>query len=422
MSGSQQTYEFVLSVMGEEVRDIHYYAIIRNPIIKQASFSILRVMLPTVLMKNLINYISSNIFPLVSIKIYGNDSADFNKDSRRQKLYYSTNLECINIKQITTSTAKEQKVPVMMTLTNPIFRFLENNHTFNQILKNQTAYDALKAYENFLKAKYGDIFYFKHINGNINKNTFKYEHMLARASNDINIPSYLIQTYKTHHSYCYYFFDDFYLAEDTSKHITCHFFNMFDKNGLKQVDASKYSDAYHGTKLVSEQSFNDRMNVMDKNQQVNVWASKELNYNHKKLTSFKNLKIAPKTGEPIKVENERTIKNLESGGVSTGTLSFGGAFSKSYIPDDVEHADLRLQTSKKFIINVIEKTSVFEMTFCSPDYPQFGNIYNLDSNLKSEYLYTPISICNMFNRKNEREEFLYHSAKSLMLKYTPKPK
>ena len=233
----------------------------------------------------------------------------------------------------------------------------------------------------------------------------------------MNVPTYLIHTYKPHNSFGFYFFDDFYISNNTSKEITCHYINLYDKNSFKRFDIMKYPDSFKFTSYKSDYPFCDRSKFFDKPYHSVINDSSEMIYKHVKSDTGKVMQKTPKKTIEFPLAEDRNIKVPLDGNIVYSEIQQSTSSSRIYVPDSYKEAETRFNLNSELMKDRIERLCLFEMLNSFPDYPQFGVIYNLDKDAKSEYVYTPYNICNVFTRKNVKEEFLSHSAKCVMIRY-----
>ena len=417
MIGSEYNYEISITMSGQNIQDVQYCAFIRSAILKQSSFCVVRMYCPQVLITEFNNLLSENIFPDVPIKIYSSTEKDTDRSKRKINNIYSRKLRCIYIKPLDPQ-AKQTKVHAEMVLVHPTLHYLGNTNTFNDILENTTSYDALQQFEKFLTETHGDIFQFRHINNSLNTNDFIYEQLLIKACNDLNVPTYLIHTYKTHNSFTFYFFDDFYLADDAEKEIVCHYINLFDKSDFKQINIYDNADMSYFTKYLSEKPFCDRFQTLDKQGNAFIHNHQEMVTTFNKVSTSRIIHRRPADVHNISVTDDRTVNVMDNSSLSTIEKENAVTFSRTYVPDSVENAESRFDLSLQMMTKKISRICEFESLYAYPDFPQFGHIYNLNRDQRSDYVYTPINICNVFARKGANSEFLYHTSRSLMVKFS----
>lgn len=417
MKGSEFNYEVSITMSGQNIQDIQYCAFIRAPLIKQSSFCMLRIHVAQVLVTEFSNLISANVFPDVKLKVYASTEEDIDRTKRKINTIFSKNMRCIYIKALDPQ-AKQTRVHAEMILVHPTLYYLETTNTYNAILENTTAYGALEDFQDFLTANHGNIFQFRHVNPQANQNSYPYEQILVKACNDLNVPTYLIHTYKVNNSYSFYFFDDFYIADDSSGEVTCHYINLYDKNEFVQVDATKNTDMSYFTEYISDKAFCDRFRRLDKTNHTFIHNHQEISSDHKKISTSKIIKRFPSSKtQSVPVSENRSVKIVPSGDMSTIEKKHAATFSRTYVPDNIGNAEERFNLSLEMMTSKISRVCEFEAIHCYPDFPQFGRIYNLGRDERTNYIYTPINICNVFTKKGSKYEFMYHTSKALMIKY-----
>jgi len=236
-------YDYEIGFENTETKEYYYdilqCAFFRTPLIKQASYTILKINLPPLLIQYILNDINNNNhynklkFNLVIYLV------DREKRYKRVKKVYYKNFVVINLELLENFLPNKDRLSCRLLLVNPVLHYMNNTNTFNKIFENITAYEAIEKYESFLKQTYGDTFYINHISPDVNKSTFKYEQMLIKIKNDMNVPTEIINTYKPFHTFNYYFFDDFYISDECDKDISCTFLNLYDRTKLRQFDILK---------------------------------------------------------------------------------------------------------------------------------------------------------------------------------------
>ncbi len=398
---------------GEIYNEIQYISFVRTPIIKQGSFCIVRLSLPLIKVKQLQYLLASNIQDIWKMTIY---TADDNKEDVKYDKIFEKNYQIISMQELEQITLTKNEIMVKMVLVNPILYTLSTTTMFNEILTETTAYDAIKKYEDFLNQKFGK-FSFLHYGAGNEKNSFRYEQIfIPHSINTINVPKYIINTYKPFHSYSIYFFDDFYFSDKSEKEIVCHFLNLADiRNQYPNADIQEYIDYVQFTRRLTTREFNDPLRLLDKETFASIiFRTKDVV--GELLKQMKSLVPQVNTNEVInKNILERDIKVTRSQ-LELAPQGQSARATIVYVPDNEKNAKERFKIARDLIFNKFEKLVIFETDFCLPYWLQFGYLYNLEPSNREEYKYTPISIVNTFRREKEKGIKLIHSCRYVMLK------
>lgn len=420
MSSTDQNFEIVMDIDGKSHQDINFCCFFRLPVIKQASYCLIRSFLPQVVIKSLNVAINQNNYPDVKLKIYLNHEERNRKNS---KLIFYQTLSCINCSTEELIQFDQEKSHATLLLVHPIIHFLGNTNTYNRIHRDKTPYEILQDFEGYLTSNHGDIFDFSHIGSDIEKNEYAYEQILTKPENDLNVPSYLIHNYKINHSFSFYFFDNFFVDTESSKEINCQYINIYDPKKFQQVDIQKWVDSSQFAKFQKEIPLSDYFKTFDKDGHRFILNQQDIRYQHEKEP--KQSKV-PKKKPGNKIdsslvnsdEGNRRSKFEQDGKQSENQLSTSKTYSRIYCPDSVENGSRRFEIGNKTFLETIESLDLYEISQCLPDFPQFGNIYNLylGGNI-NKYIVTPLNICNIFKRKNMKEQFLYHFSRTLFIRY-----
>lgn len=413
---SQIKYEIVFrSPMGEIYTDVGYLSFIRTPLIKSCSYAVLRLNLTAILILGMINDLNNNIFPDYSIEIYSVDESAKNK---RVTLLFSKLFKVLFVKPLEAMTFDKSNYPCKVVLSNPFFHYMSTANTYNKILEGKTAYDAIKDFEGFIKTSHGDIFKTRHIGTKSEVNDYKYEQMLIKAPDDLNVPTYIINTFKPFNSFNFYFFDDFHLSDDSENEITTHYLNIFDIKQFKTFDIKLYGDINGATKKLKIFTVSDQTLNLDKENQSVTVTSREAKYSTTKSfnSTLPKHNKTPSTVETL-MENRSIQVGQYSGPIEKQNFGQSSQHINIYAPDTEENALYRFENFKKFFIGKLDYIQVYETTNCLPDWCQFGYTYNMDLEDSSSFLYTPINIVNIFARVNNKEHYCNHLVRYSMLKF-----
>lgn len=467
-SPTQFHYEIVVEIAHMSVRDINFCAFVRAPMVKQAGFAVLQLHLSQLMIRQMQSDIGKSYYPSVTVNIYVNNEID---DDKMDLLYVRT-FKCIKLDMEGVLRFEEDREHVKLLLVHPTILYLANHNTFNKIFLDTTAYSVLKAYEGFLESTFGKIWQFNHLG--INANQYIYEQLLTRSTNDLSIPDYLTYIYKMSNSFCFYFYDPFYIKDDAQNEVVNHYIDLLSR-AMKRQDIRDYADTslsvnFLRRKIISDIDQNFAITPKDRTVQYHrellsgvdeITNTEEEDENieeertdflgfptgisegltskrgHRKIQRHREMSAEyeknPKQTSiekkqcPIKEdidlvtgneenEGDRFVKGILEKRYYVYNYPGSSAVSRIYCPDTVANGLTRFKQGSSLMAN-IASFDYYEMSDCLVDFPQFGYLYNLESENPEEYLYTPISIVNIFQRKIHREHYLYHLAKTVMLRY-----
>lgn len=413
----QLKYDIVFRTpTGDINSDIQFLTFVRAPLVKHSSFAILKINIPTILTQQMINDLTNNIFDDYSLEIY---TVDESRDDKKVEKLFNKTYKVMFVETTEPILFDKQNMTVYIVLMNPFIHYMSTTNTYNIILNNVTGYEAIQEYEEFIKKQYGNIFHFNHVVSNYSLNKFKYEQILVKTNSDLSVPVHLINTYKPFDSFNFYFFDDFNIDEDNDSEITCHYINLFDKDRIRKLDVSKYTDVLGTTKKLETFPLSDQNLDLDKIDQTFTILNREMLYQTQKNTNSN----VPKRGSKTEVKNSKIIEQRE---VKVGNfvspiqikrVSKSSQHANIYSPDSPKQAMYRFQLFREFFMKHIEHIQVFESTECLPDWCKFGRLYNMGTIDETTYQYTPLCIFNIFVRINIKESFCKHLARYSMLKY-----
>lgn len=412
-------YEVTLQVGHALINDITYCAFIRTPIVKQSSFTIIQLYLPQIQARQLQSDIGRNEFPRFALNIYVYDEPDNDQMSQ----LYNRTLECVRIYTEDFIRFEEDRIHATLILVEPIVHYISNHNTFNRIFEDKSAPQVLDEYEDFLIDIFGGGFQFNHL---YDANDYVYEQILTRSTSDISIPDYLINVYKLSNSFCYYFFDHFYIKRDATSEVVCHCISLEDVEKFKQEDVNVFLD-----KKMTLNPIGMR-NITDINEKFQGKIGHRIINHDKEMKAFYQKEPqevdVEKKKDPIDsplllikkgIRNPcRQVQIMFEKGFSTSEV-VSSATSTIYSPDDVDLGTERYENAKGMMENMLGFYQ-YEVSNCIPDFIQFGYSYNLEQDNPYAYVYTPISIVNIFARKNQKEHWMYHLTKSQFIRYKGK--
>ena len=406
----------------EYYHDVLFCAFIRTPIYKQASYCVLQINLTPIVYKLIQDDINSNKNTKFNLVLY---LIDRKKDYQRIKQIFYKNYMVLSIRAEESVTLDKKRIVCRLLLVDPILYYMETTNTYNRILNNVTAYQALQDFEKFIKSTYGDTFHFNHVGCNNLVNNYIYEQILIKIKNDLNVPTHIIQTYKPFHSFNYYFFDDFNLSEKNDKNIDCIYLNLTDKNQLETFDVVEGGDILQGLKRVKNSKISDtNFQVFQDNSSINFNEYRMIYQNVKSIQSEVPKQTTVKVDQTqldFSKTKDRTIKIPKSTSIMTAKnknkIPQSSQFNTIYAPDNVSNAKIRFDTAKKMFEDTFEMFVQFEANNTLPDWLQFGLLYNLEVDDPTNFCYTPFSIINIFQRKIMKENYLNHIVKFNCLKF-----
>jgi hypothetical protein len=233
----------------------------------------------------------------------------------------------------------------------------------------------------------------------------------------IDVPKYIINTYKPFHAYSIYFFDDFYFSEDVDKDITCHFLNLADiKNTFSQFDVQVYLDFVRLTRLIDIKDFTDPFRILDRvGSLIYTFSSAGIDFVKKTVGSV--IQTAQQLLETKEIEDKK-IKVTKKSQLQNQKIDQSTRATTIYIPDNKKNAETRINLARELMFKRFENICFYETQLGLPYWIQFGCLYNMND--QNDYLYTPISIVNIFRRSEQKSNIVYcdHTCRYAMLKLT----
>ena len=400
-NSAQFHYEITANMDGEEVVDCNYCCFLRSPVFSMAGVAILKVFLPQITIKSYMQQVSYNKFPEIKLNIRIVDEISKAHD-KEWKTVFNQTLLCINIEPNGPLNFTENNIHTTMILVHPILYYMGTTNTYNIIENNVTAYQALKNYESWISGNYGNVFDFRHFGASDNKNDYQYEQILIKTANDTNVPSYIIDTYKPTNNFTYYYFDNFAFDEKSKNEIVCYYMNILKLKNQKSQKIEEFPDKDRLTKIIREIPFADVSKKYDKDGHVPVFVNYNMRYAHKKLPTSK-IPSKKSSTQTVDLADGRTVNVSKDGNVSSRTIPQSTTYSRIYVPDNPKNAQKRYETNQEIAKEHIKRFIVTETSNALPDYPSFGNKYDIEKT--GNYDYTPIAISNIFIRKADKEHF-----------------
>lgn len=408
-------YEINLTSSEEIVyTDIQYVAFIRAPIIKQASYCIVQLNLPIIIAEQLQYNIAENIFDIWNMQIF---SIGDSETDQKQGLIFNKQYTILSMQKQEIVVFEKATVLVKLVLVNPILYALETSTSFNKIISEKTAYEAIDEFEDFIDETYGQ-FNYNHVGVTESVNKYRYEQIFIPPTiNTLNVPKYIINTYKPFHSYSIYFFDDFYFSDESDKAITCHFLNLADVfNQFSDYDIQNYLDYMRMTRKVDIKNFTDPFRLLDRDFSSIVYKTKDIAYSLLKQTKASAPQLILKNSKDS-IEIDKTKKFTDSQ-LQNSTTKQSVRASIIYVPDNKTNAEERMKIAKDLMFKKLENIEFYETENSVPFWMQFGYLYNMNVTSPYDYLHTPIGIVNIFRREEQRGDITHctHMCKYIMLK------
>lgn len=144
-----------------------------------------------------------------------------------------------------------------------------------------------------------------------------------------------------------------------------------------------------------------------------------MNIQQKKTQKSQAGKVNTQSNNKISIINNSNERYLVSKKSSlTGQTKAPSSNYQTYqIPDNDVVASQRLDLAKKNLKEKIDRIDEFATPNCSFDWLQFGQLYNLNKSKPNSFVYTPISIVNMFHRIDSQSNVLGHIVRFMMIKF-----
>lgn len=415
----------LLSPRGEPFDDVIYCACIRAPFLKKASYWILKINTTSLWAQQLFNDLSSPTNIQLKLEIY--EKTDESKDDidsmTKIRSHFCTCIEARNAANSAQINLTDQNTEAILILVDHFLLDMSLKSNFNKNTQNKTAYDTIKSYQDKLKEIYGDVFWFNHLIDDENINKTEYENILTTVS-DIQITDYLLYNRNALNNISFYFFDDFCLDKDlTQGYIAGQLIDLSNKDKLKKFDIGKYSDTLMSSNIIKVIPVKDVFGNLTKGFDSFVFKTK---YMFSKIDSeLTKVLYYPKLVSVTESEHEilegRTSKislpdSIKFDNKTENSLDKRQRSMTIYVPDNKEDAKKRLENFKVFFNSRVKQLVEIQTDDCFCDWLQFGYIYTFDQFYKDQYIFTPISICNIFY-KDSREFTTRHLTRSLMIEY-----
>ncbi len=426
----QIRYEIALEIPNMEeylLNDVHYFSIFRFPIIKTASFAILRISMSYVLAIQAHNSLSDNEFPEVGIRILFID--EINPKTPVSPVF-NRKYVILNVNNLTPLHPNLSSVTMDLLLCDPIIHKMETTLTYNKLLNNMTGMEMILDYEDYLKNTYGNYFIFnKYIS---EKNKYIHEQILTKPFNtsvshrehiqntmysDLDVPQYLINQYKPTHPFSFYFFDEF--SSINENILTNHMITLWDPEVIKPFNVQEESDILVNTSLSNIIPISDVFQSIDKSEEVRTYTTSDMIYSVKKIANSEINQGSTEMVKKINLPNDRGIYSNEQ----TFSKSKAGQstnFLNVYTPDNITTAEKRITMIQESFLKRFDHLVYYTTKDCLYDWLQFGQKYNMDAHFVETFDWTPLCITNIFHRETIKKPFCSHSVKYAMLKFKHK--
>jgi hypothetical protein len=399
-----------------EISDFAYLIFIRQPGAKQASYIIAQANIPTATLVMIESEISAGSFPDYQLQIrhVKNDN---------ENLIYSAYVKFILPKNYnqnkagTTVKGTSPTIPVQFLLVNPVIWDMNTNNSFNRTFndKKYTALEILELYLSELIMKKSKISSWIIGDRTTTNKTLYNQIVIPSTITELQVPEYIIGAYKPYSTPSLWLFDNFTFPFDDSEKkaikngelplmgILLNFYNALE-NFTKQ-DISKDADIKQFTTLLKIIPYSDTLSFLSKPNAV---------------VSFKNTtnmtQVTQLFGNLPKVTLTDNTKETQSQRVTSLEIEY---------TDNLEEAEKRIVDCVDLMQKQINQIEIYETINTSPEWLQFGYLYNLERDKKTgnnlnRYIHTPISIFNIFLRQEQTIGKMEHIIKYAMLRLNDK--
>jgi len=427
--------------------NVHSFTVAKAPFSKLANLTNLTVEGDYAYLSMISSDSRSQLEPKCSISIYSLYTDEKNsKEPRRGKraglLYSGTYFVYSSIDEQTLNDAdskvqsQDQSRIFTFVLANTIIHWLSTNHDGNILIDDSTAADGISTYENYLTSKFkSDAFSFQKLA--IDPNTFKYDQILSKSTNDLSIASDLIKNYKAYNSLAYYYHDDFHIGalvgnnSLTSKvtgwqpkainNITLSLGSILNLPKIDIYDQNHKDSLLHVT-VNNVESAIDYYSMFQTPGSTVVATSPDGHVESIIPTTIGDNRpiVEPKMVTPssltLSTHNEHRVVHGKS-------VSIGGEaiIPKNHIsvhsPDGINNAVTRYANSKRLITSDIK--AYVDMTFqkCYPDLISLTSMYNLDDSARSRFAFLPVVVTNIFHKQQSKDVRLMHSTRAKFMEF-----
>jgi hypothetical protein len=399
-----------------EITDFAYLIFIRQPGAKQASYIIAQANIPTSTLIVIESEISAGSFPTYQLQIR------HVKDDK-ENLIYSSYVKFILPKNYnqnkagTTVKGTSPTIPVQFLLVNPVVWEMNTNNSFNRTFndKKRTALGVLELYLDELVIKKSKVSGLIIGDGSTVNQTLYDQIVIPSTITELQVPEYIIGAYKPYSTPNLWLFDNFtFPLEESEKEaikngelplmgISLNFYNAIEI--FKKQDISKDADIKQFTTLLKIIPYSDTLSFLSKPNAV---------------VSFKNTtnmtQVTRLFGNLPKVTLSDNTKETQSQRVASLDIEY---------TDNLEEAEKRIVDCVDLMQKQINQIEIYETINTSPEWLQFGYLYNLERDKKTgdnlnRYIHTPLSIFNIFLRQEQTIGKMEHIIKYAMLRLNDK--
>lgn len=408
---------------GEPLTNFIICSCIKQPFLKKASYWYLKLNVSSLWAQNLLNDLGSNSRATFMLKIESGRYEGSVENWKTNGIIYNKPCKCVyakNAKNDYKFETSDMNAEIIMLMVDHILFDMSIKNTFNRKLENMTAFQVFEEYEKSMKSHYSENTFNNNYIGitDDQKSDHLYEQMLITTHNDLHVSDLLLYSKKMMKNLSFHFYDDFYLHKDNKNHITSHFINLSDPEKFTPFDITKYFDTLMQTTILKEIPHSDALKKFTQGYDAFSISTPLMIDNDLVPESINNIfnpKVTDVNINEYDINEKRTSKGL-SVSVDFQKSTDRQKCLKIQVPDTLNLAKERLENYSHFINSIAKNLVKIQSVdgFC--EWLQFGMAYNLDITRPTEYLYTPIMICNVFY-KDGNNSILKHMSKSLMVEY-----
>lgn len=408
-----------------QINDFAYLMFIRQPGFKAASYAIAQANIPETTLRVIESENSTTSRTEFQLQI-SRIKTDDNEKDEKVDLFYSSFVYIILPKDHSKRPAPMSRVagtlpnvPVTMILIHPVLYDMQKHNSFNFVynIDERTILNIIKGdYLDDIKKKRAATSPSKTIKfklfadmDTVNKSTYG-QITIPSTISELQTPEYLIDSYKPFSTPSFWFFDTFnYGNYDKSSDpvngeipiwaILLNFFNAVDK--FQKIDISKDNDIQYWTQLISSIPYTDTLGTLCKEDSVaNFINTTDMTQKRELLGKIPS---TLKTDNTLEKQEER-VSSLEI-----------------YYPDNIETAKQRIFDCVNLMQNQIFGVEIYETSNTTPEWLKFGCLYNIERDANTQvnlnkYIHTPLSIINIFLRREQIGGRMEHLMKYSMLR------
>jgi len=450
------TYQFLMTRIQDKsegaiphISDFYYIAFIRDIIRRQSTFIEAFALISRATISLIDAEISVGNYPSYELTGYeltgdGNDNED---KKQIYKTFYSTNviILCAESQKENISSARnveDYAVPVKLLLVHPIaYQMSKNtglNINYSPVVTPEPKNPKLIALETIINNQFNpqynesEIESFtqsvvnkyasqpKHIKqivfgdrSNLNLTNYGCIYVPATIP-EINVPEYIINNYKPFNTPSYWFLDTFNFGDyDNSADsyengkipiwaILINFFNCI--NTFKKEDISKNIITMVHTHLLKREDFIDSFGTFNRPNAIVNFIDGDSKYHKIKMGDLPKRTVS---------DNSQVVQDSQ---VTSFTVFYN---------DTIDAAKDRLVACRQLFNNQIDCIEFFESPLSTPEWLQFGKLYNMEYDDSTNentfrYVHTPITIMNIFKRRQIKDDTMENINKYAMLRLIDK--